>query len=52
MAEQKRAFDVSEIESESSATVHGIVLEVSPVKTSKNKPDVKYFSRKLTEVAD
>ena len=44
--EQKRVFSVFEMEEEQNATVHGMVLEVSPVKQSKNNPDVKYFIRK------
>ena len=34
------------MEEEQNATVHGLVLEVSPVKQSRNNPDVKYFSGK------
>ena len=30
------------------ATVHGIVMEVSPIKVSRKNPDVKYFSGKIT----
>ena len=41
--EQKQAFSVFEIEEERNATVHGLVLEVSPVKQSMNNPDVKYY---------
>ena len=41
--EQKQAFCVFEIEKEQNATVHGLVLEVSPVKQSRNNPDVKFF---------
>ena len=44
---QKREFDVSDMEEHSNATVHGIVMEVSPIKVRKN-PDVKYFSGKIT----
>ena len=37
-----RAFSVFEME-EGNATVHGMVLEVSPVKQSRNNPDIKYL---------
>ena len=40
--EQKQEFSVFEME-EQNATVHGLVLVVSPVKQSRNNPDVKYF---------
>ena len=32
---QKREFDVSDMDEHSNATVHGIVMEVSPIKVSK-----------------
>jgi len=40
---------VSEMEEEDNATVHGMVLEVSPVKQSRNNPEVKYFSAKISD---
>ena len=36
-------FSAFEMEEEQNATVHRLVLEVSPVKQSINTPDVKYF---------
>ena len=32
-----------------SATVHGIMTEVSPVKSSSNNPKVKYFTGKMSD---
>ena len=40
---QKREFDVSDTEEHSIATVHRIMMEVSPIKVSRKNPDVKYF---------
>ena len=37
------------MEEHSNATVHGMVVEVSPIKTSRKNPDVKYFSGKSTD---
>ena len=44
-----REFVVSEMEAQSSATVHGMKVELSPMKTSSNNPDLKYFSGKITD---
>ena len=51
MAMNLREFDVSELEDDGNATVHGVVLEVSPLKVSRNNPEVKYFSGKIKKVA-
>ena len=45
----KRAYDVSNIEEEENATVHGVVLELSPMKTSHKNQDIKYFNGKLSD---
>ena len=45
---QKREFDVSHMEEHSNATVHGKVMEVSPIKVSRKNSDAKYFSGKIT----
>ena len=37
------------MEEHSNATVHGMVVEVSPIKASRKNPDVKYFSGKITD---
>ena len=47
MAGVKHSYDVSDIEQEDNATVHGVILDLSPVKTSRNNPDVKYFNAKF-----
>ena len=46
---QKREFDVSDMEEHSNGTVHGMVVEVSPIKVSRKNPDAKYFSGKITD---
>ena len=49
-AKRKLEFDVSSINGEvQSATVHGRVLELSPVKASIKNEDVKFFDCKLTD---
>ena len=35
------------MESDKNATVHGIVIDVSPIRMSKRNSDVKYFSGRL-----
>ena len=42
-------FDVSDMEEHSNATVHGMVVEVSPIKANRKNLDVKYFSGKITD---
>ena len=43
-------LDISEItESCSSATVHGMVSDVSPVKSSRKNADIKYFDCRLSD---
>ncbi len=42
-------YNVSEIESHDNATVHGLVVELSPVKESRNNPDCKYFNAKISD---
>ena len=37
------------MEEHSNATVHGMVVEVSPIKASRKNRDVKYFSGKITD---
>ena len=42
--EESSSFDVSKMEPHKSATIHGLVIEVLPVKKSKNKTKLPYFS--------
>ena len=42
-------WDVSEAQESSSATVHGIVTEVSPVKVSRKNASVRYFDGRMTD---
>ena len=46
---EKKYFDVSDLVEVSNATVHGVVMEVSPVRPSRKNPEVKYFSGKLSD---
>ena len=39
-----KSYDVSVL-----VSVHGHILELSPIKTSKNKPDCSYFNGKLSD---
>lgn len=45
----KREWDVSEIEEGKDVCVHGVPLQVSPVKESYTKKGVRYFYAKLTD---
>lgn len=49
MAKRCREFDVADLEEEPHAKVHGVVLELSPVKSGRKNPDVKYFSGRLSD---
>lgn len=43
-------LNVSDVDDEyESATVHGIMTEVSPVKSSSSNPKVKYFTGKMSD---
>ena len=42
-------WDVSETQESSSATVHSVVTEVSPVKVSQKNASVRYFDRRMTD---
>lgn len=42
-------FDVSQIEEGAGVTVHGVVVDLSPIKSSRTNPDLKYFSGKLSD---
>ena len=44
-----KSYDVSELEAGDNTIVHGHILELSPIKTSKNKPDCSYFNGKLSD---
>ena len=44
-----KSYDVSELEAGDNTTVHGHILELSPIHTSKNKPDCSYFNGKLSD---
>ena len=46
---EKKDFDVSDLVEVSNATVHGVAMEVSPVRPSRKNPEVKYFSGKLSD---
>jgi len=49
MAQKRKHFEVSEMEEEDNATIHGVVVEVSPVRPSRNNPNVKLFSGKVSD---
>lgn len=49
MAGQKRTYEVSEIEADKNVTVHGVVVELSPIKESAKDGKVKYFSGKVSD---
>ena len=50
MISNKIWFDsVSDMRQETNATVHGVVLELSPIKSSRNNPDMKYFNGSITD---
>ena len=40
---------MSDMEEHSNATIHGVVVEISPTNASRKNPDVKYFSEKITD---
>lgn len=46
---RQREFEVSDMEEEDGATVHGMVVELTPVKCSMNNSDVSYFAGKLSD---
>ena len=41
--------DVLDIEVGDNATIHAVVLELSPVRPSENNPDIRYFRGKLSD---
>ena len=45
----KREWDVSEIEESKDVIVHGIPLQVSPVKESKSNKGVRYFDASISD---
>ena len=47
MAGSKRIYDG--METDTSVTTHGVVVEVYPMKTSRNNPDLRYFSGKAID---
>ena len=49
MAQKRKHFEVSEMEEEENVTIHGVVVEVSPVRPSRNNPNLKLFSGKLSD---
>ena len=49
MAGQKGMYDVSEMEEDTNVTVHGVVVELSPVKTSNKDAKIKYFSGRVSD---
>ncbi len=54
-AKRKLEYDVSEISElgeKPSVTVHGALLDMSPIKTSKRNTDVKYMEGRLTDGLD
>ena len=42
-------YEVSNMIEEDSATVHGVVVELSPIKSSRNNPGVKFFNAKISD---
>ena len=44
-----KSYNVSEMELGDNATVHGHILELSPIKKSKNKPGCSYFNGKMSD---
>ena len=48
-AKRKLDMVISDLEEEANATVHGAILELSPLKVRKNNKDVEYFVAKLTD---
>ena len=42
-------FQVSHMEEGDGAAVHGVVTDLSPIKVSRNNPEVKYFSGQLSD---
>ena len=42
-------MEVSEVASSGTGTVHGIIVGVSPVKSSKKRSDVKYFEGQISD---
>ena len=49
MAQKGEEFGVSTLQEGYNVTVHGVMVEVSPIKPSKKNPDVKYFSGKISD---
>lgn len=45
----KRSYDVHDIEVTEGATVHGQVIELSPLKKSKNRDNCKYFQGRISD---
>ena len=42
-------FDVSEIECPADVNIHGIVMQLSPVKVSRKNDKVKYFDGRVSD---
>ena len=42
-------YEVSNMIEEDSATVHGVVVDLSPIKSSRNNPAVKYFNARISD---
>ena len=49
LGKRSREFEVSDMAEEDDATVHGVVVNLTPVKNSKNNADVSYFTGKLSD---
>ena len=45
----KHSYDVHEIQTDDNATVHGCVVDLSPLKTSQRRENCHYFSGKLSD---
>jgi hypothetical protein len=49
VAKHTREYDVAEIVEEDKATVHGVIIDLLPIKSSKNNPTLKYFNAKISD---
>ena len=45
----REEYEVSEMVERDNATVHGVIVNLCPIKCSKNNPAVNYFNAKIGE---